>query len=66
MKLVLVIKVYWLFMVSVIVYVILFGVINEMFNFCIINVLRKLIICNGFPSNIKKTLSKRMFSLLIQ
>ena len=44
MKVVFVVKVYWLFMVYGIVYVMLFSFINEMFNFCIHNVVRKPII----------------------
>ena len=44
MKLVLVVKVYWLFMVYCIVYVMLFRFINEIFNFCIDNVIGKPVI----------------------
>ena len=44
MKLVFLVKVYWLFMVLGIVYIMLFSFINEMFNFCIDNVVEKPII----------------------
>ena len=44
MKLVFIVKVYWVFIVYGIVYVMLFSFINEMFNFWIDNVVGKPII----------------------
>ena len=48
LKLVFVVKFCWLLMVKGIVYVIFFSVINEMFNFCIDNVVAKPIINKCF------------------